>query len=46
MKKLYAKAEMNVVRMESDDIIATSVSVRSFDELKEDKAAFNDLFGN
>ena len=46
MKKLYAKAEMNVVRMESDDIIATSVSVRAFDELKEDKAAFNDLFGS
>ncbi len=46
MKKMYAKAEMNVVMMEIDDIIATSVSVKAFDELSEDNAAFGDLFGN
>lgn len=45
MKKNYTKAELILIPMEAEDIVATSgISKVSFDALKEDKAAFNDLF--
>lgn len=45
MKKSYTKAELTLIRMDEEDIVATSgISEVNFDSLTEDKAAFNDLF--
>lgn len=44
MKKSYTKAELTLIRMDEEDIVATSgISEVNFDSLTEDKAAFNDL---
>lgn len=44
MKKSYTKAELTLIRMDEEDIVATSgISEANFDSLTEDKAAFNDL---
>ena len=44
MKKNYTKAELTLIRMDAEDIVATSgISEAIFDAGAEDKAAFNDL---
>ena len=46
MKKRYAEIEMEVIRFNSTDVIATSgvSKATAFDELTEDKGVFGKLF--
>ena len=47
MKKRYTEIEMELLRFDSADIVATSGGLTlagAFDELNEDKAGFGDLF--
>lgn len=46
MKKRYAEIEMEVIRFDSTDVIATSgvSKVDALDELTEDKGVFGKLF--
>lgn len=46
MKKRYAEIEIEVIRFDSTDVIATSgvSKADAFDEQKEDQAVFSKLF--
>ena len=41
----YTEIEIELIRVDNTDVVATSISLAGdFDALKEDKAAFRDLF--
>lgn len=47
MKKNYTKAELTLIPMDAEDIVATSgtgLSLKNWVAGEEDEAAFNDLF--